>query len=194
MPRILFITVIMALASITPVVLGYNFFEVRVMNTRVTRHDLSYLLSVGLLVVAAVAGISGLIADLWDLNEFVYHKYAGYTLALMALAHVYLRWGRLVAYIRWRLRRHPKRRRPASLIAKQRTNQQRKAQGSKKVDQDRSPGVGSRKLLSRRSFIPLTLGGLGGLALGRLLRSEPELPFGGDVGTIYHWGFLHIPQ
>jgi SagB-type dehydrogenase family enzyme len=156
------------------------------MNTRVTRHDLSYLISAGLLIVATIVALTGLVSDLWDLNDFVYHKYAGYVLALMALAHVYLHWGRLVSYIGWRLRGQPKRRRSSASVAIQKRGQRPEAQGVTNGDQDRSSGTGGRHVLSRRTVIALALGGAGGLALGRLLRSDPELPFGGDVGAIYH--------
>jgi SagB-type dehydrogenase family enzyme len=169
----------MALAGFTMVVPGYNVLEVSLMNTKVIRHDLSYFISAGLLVVATVTGLTGLASDLWDLNDFVFHKYTGYVLALMALAHVYLHWGRLVSYIRWRLKGHPKRRRSPSVLPWKRAKQQQKAQ-------DGSTGIGRSKLLSRRNFIPLILGGLGGLALGHLLRPEPDLLFGGDMAVIYH--------
>ena len=77
------------------------------MNTSISRHDLSYLTSAALLVVATVVAATGLASDLWDLNDFIFHKYAGYILASLALVHVYLHWGRLVSYTRWRLRGHP---------------------------------------------------------------------------------------
>lgn len=41
------------------------------MRPRVIRHDLSYLVSAGLLVVSVVTAITGLTSDLWDLNDFV---------------------------------------------------------------------------------------------------------------------------
>jgi hypothetical protein len=41
------------------------------MNAGVTRHNLSYLVSAGLLVVATVTATTGLASDLWDLNDFV---------------------------------------------------------------------------------------------------------------------------
>lgn len=156
------------------------------MNSRIIRRDLSYLISAGLLIVFAVTAFTGLASDLWDLNDFIYHKYAGYTLAVLALVHVYLHWGRLVSYFRWRLGRHRTRRYSPSPFTAQRANQQQKALVAKKEDKDKLSGVGSRRLLSRRDLFPLMLGGVGGLALGRLLRSDLELPFGGDLGTIYH--------
>jgi SagB-type dehydrogenase family enzyme len=152
------------------------------MITKRIRHDLSYSISAGLLALATVTALTGLVSDLWDLNDFVFHKYAGYVLALMVLAHIYLHWGRLVSYIRWRLSGHPKHRRSPSAVSRH----QQQAQPVKKEDHEGMSEVGSRKLVSRRNFIPLTLGGLGGLALGYLLRPEPDLPLGGDVGAIYH--------
>jgi SagB-type dehydrogenase family enzyme len=156
------------------------------MNTRLSRHDLSYLISAVLLVVATVTAATGLVSDLWDLNDFVYHKYGGYTVALLGLIHVYLHWGRLVSYIRWRLRGHPKRRRSVSPATRQRSKLLQKAPLAEEAGGDMPTKVSSRLRLSRRDFFPLTLGGVGGLALGRLLRPEPELPKGGDVGAIYH--------
>src|ERR671912_1137799 len=69
------------------------------------RHDLDFVVSAGLLASALVTGISGLISDLWDLNDFWYHTVAGYVMGGFAIAHVVLNWGRLVAYGRFRLRR-----------------------------------------------------------------------------------------
>lgn len=158
------------------------------MKTRVTRHDLSYLVSAGLLIVAAVTATTGLVSDLWDLNEFVYHKYAAYALTFMGLAHVYLHWGRLVSYINWRLGRHPRRRRSPSPTTSERLTQQQKARPAGEVSKNKSlnvPGAGNRAL-SRRDFISLVLGGLGGIVLGRVLHAEPDLPYEADVGTIYH--------
>jgi len=167
-------------------VMGYNFVMGCIMNTRVIRHDLRYFVSSGLLIVFAITAVTGFLSDLWDLNGFVYHKYAGYLLALLALAHVYLQGGHLLSYIRWRLRGHPKQRRSSPIATRQPVTQPLKTHQVKKVDQGGSSGIERRKLLSRRDLISLTLGGLGGLAIGNNLHSEPNLPYGSDVGTIYH--------
>ena len=71
-------------------------------------------------------------------------------------------------------------------MAGQKASQRRNARGTRKGDRNGASAAGDRQVLSRRTAIALALGGLGGLALGHLLRSEPELPFGGDVGAIYH--------
>lgn len=159
------------------------------MNTRRIRHDLSYLVSAGLLVVAAVTAISGLVSDLWDLNDFVYHKYAGYGLAIVAVIHVYLHWGQLVGYIRWRLVRHSVRRGPVTV--------QRQARPAGEGSPTEPPPAARRAFgaaLSRRGFVGLALGGLAGglasLAFGRGLRlgrdATPALTYGADVGATYH--------
>jgi hypothetical protein len=57
---------------------------------------LGYLVSAALLPAALFATLTGWIADLWELNDFVYHRYAAYALAILALLHV-LRHGRWVA-------------------------------------------------------------------------------------------------
>jgi SagB-type dehydrogenase family enzyme len=158
------------------------------MKTRRTRHDLRYLGSVVFLIVATVTATTGLVSYLWDLNDFVYHQYAAFTLIFVGLVHVYLHWGRLVSYIRWRLGKHSQRRRSPSPTTSERSTQQ-KAQPAGEVRKDRSldmPGEGNVAPLSRRDFIGLLLGGLGGLVLGRFLRTEPDLPYEADMGTIYH--------
>jgi SagB-type dehydrogenase family enzyme len=148
------------------------------------RDDASYLVTAGLLILSTVVATTGLVSDLWDLNEFVYHKYAGYAVAVLALAHVCLRWGRLVAYGRWRLGRRSDRRRRAAAGAAQ---QQGRAAGAGSQPAS-SPTLGAalRALKSRRGFLGLVLGGLGGFALERALGRQPELPYGDDVGEIYH--------
>lgn len=142
------------------------------MNRRAIRHDASYLVSAALLLVAAIAAITGWISDLWDLNDFVYHRYAGYAMAVLALVHAALHWRRLVAYARWRLGRRPRRRAQV-----QDDHQMRPSELLKGA---------LRAPLSRRGFVGLVLGGVGGFALGRGLRSQPVLAYGSDVGAIYH--------
>jgi SagB-type dehydrogenase family enzyme len=164
------------------------------MKMRGMRRDISYLISAVLLVLAAVTAATGLAADVWDLNDFVYHKYAGYTLAVLALAHVYLHWGRLVAYARWRLGRHAGRRGrvveppPASATAEREVQGRQVYPTSQDSHSPLSPALGRalRALSSRRGFVGLALGGLGGIVLGRGLRPQPALPHGADVGVIYH--------
>ncbi len=165
------------------------------LGTKRLRHDISYLISALLLVVVLVAATMGLVSDLWDLNEFVYHKYAGYTLAVLALAHTYLHWGRLVGYARWRLSTRAKVQRRRGAEAQRRQGDNVKGRGGEVTlsplllvtPSPVHPGsLAPRHRLSRRGFVSLVLGGLGGFVLGRSIRPQPALPYGGDVGAIYH--------
>jgi len=159
------------------------------MKTRVTQHDMSYLISAVLLVAAGITTLTGLVSDLWDINDFVLHKYSAYILVFIGLTHVYLHWDRLISYIRWRMGRHPRR---AQLRSPAVYEKPRGLPGTKLENEryaSRSPTGGeklNRMAVTRRDFISLMLGGLGGLFLGNLLRSEQDLPSGGDLGAVYH--------
>jgi SagB-type dehydrogenase family enzyme len=142
------------------------------------RQDLDWLVSTGLLLSVAAAGITGLVADLWDLNDFWYHTVAGYVMGGFAIAHILFNWDRLIAYARFRLRRTdgprvaPVRDKPARRAATP-------ASG-------RSEGGLVSLALSRRGLFGLAIGGLGGWAIGRGRRPPPTLGVGTDVGLVYH--------
>jgi SagB-type dehydrogenase family enzyme len=142
------------------------------------RHDLDFLTSVGLLMTALVTAITGVIADLWDLNDFWYHTISGYAMGAFAIAHVAFNWERLVAYGRFRLRGAPRMitRRPAA-PPNPATREVRPAAPAPR---------GGRSLLSRRGLIGLAVGGIGGVMAGRGLRPAPPIAAGSDVGVIYH--------
>ena len=140
------------------------------------RQDLDWLVSAGLLVAILATAVTGLIADLWDLNGFWYHTVAGYLMGGFAIVHVVLNWNRLVAYARFRMsdRAGPSersRRRPAERVSARPVNG--------------VAGIG-RTVLSRRGLLGLAAGGVGGWLLGRGLRPTPVIAAGSDVGTIYH--------
>ena len=66
------------------------------------RHDIDFLTTVALLASVVVTAVTGVIADLWDLNDFWYHTVAGYAMGVFAAAHVWLNRERLIgsrAYI-----------------------------------------------------------------------------------------------
>lgn len=142
------------------------------MSWRAIRNDASFLVSAGLLVVTTVAAVTGWISDLWDLNDFVYHRYAGYTMAILAFVHGCLYWRQLVGYARWRVSKGSRRRR--SIV---KDSQSRPLPALKAL---------LRAPLSRRGFLGLALGGLGGYAAGRVLHQQLDIPYGEDVGEIYH--------
>ncbi|MDQ3690426.1 MAG: SagB family peptide dehydrogenase [Chloroflexota bacterium] len=147
------------------------------------RQDLDWLVSAGLLLSVAATAVTGVVADLWDLNDFWYHTVAGYVMGGFAIAHVLFNWDRLVSYARFRLR-PPDRtgdrrvRRPA--LAPNRTNVPDPGPASS------SAAVLKRVVLSRRGLFGAAVGGLGGWAVGRGLRPPPQIAAGSDVGVMYH--------
>lgn len=145
------------------------------MSRRRLRQDLDHAISACLLVVTVAAIVTGIVAHLWDLNEFRYHVWAGYALTGFAVAHVWLNWGRLVAYARFRLRPRPAPRRAAN-----------PAPVAPPAPIPAPAGVARGVLLSRRGLLGLAAGGVAGLATGRGLRPAPVIEHGTDVGFVYH--------
>jgi len=160
------------------------------MALKITKRDVSYGLSLILLVTAAFVAASGLLADALDLNEFVPHKYGGYLLVVLAGGHVYLHWPRLVGYWRRRLMGRVGRGHPT--VPRLRQSQEPEAgEGG----QSRMKG---RWGLGRRGFLLAAVTAVGGFLVGR--RTAPASPvaltYGADVGHIYHeWskpGYLKL--
>jgi SagB-type dehydrogenase family enzyme len=146
------------------------------------RHDLDFLTTVALLVTAAATAISGVIADLWDLNDFWYHTVSGYAMGVFAIAHVLLNFERLTGYarFRWRSLRHH-----APVVAP-RPRPRPEPGETAEVEPVGWPSTLGRALVSRRGLFGLTIGGVTGLLLGRGLRPAPTIEAGSDVGVIYH--------
>jgi SagB-type dehydrogenase family enzyme len=148
------------------------------------RHDLDFLISIGLLATAVATAATGIVADLWDLNDFWYHTVAGYVGGAFAIAHVWLNWGRLTGYARFRLIRRPTRSiDPAALAPR---SVPRPAGPAHEPEPIGAAGRLERVLVSRRLLIGAAAGGAIGLVLGHGLRPLPPIPAGSDVGVIYH--------
>ncbi len=145
------------------------------------RHDIDFVTTVGLLATVVATAITGVVADLWDLNDFWYHTVSGYAMGIFAAAHVLLNQDRLVAYgrFRWRSLRQP--RPPAPVPVPLR----RTVPGRDVEPASWSSTIG-RAALSRRGLFGLTVGGVTGVLLGRGLRPAPPIEAGSDVGVIYH--------
>ena len=141
------------------------------------RQDLDWLVSAGLLISAAATAVTGVVADLWDLNGFWYHTVAGYLMGGFAIAHVVFNWNRLVAYARFRFRG----RASGDAVS-------RRTASAPRVGQAPRTGGGDlrRVIVSRRGLLAAVAGGAGGWLLGRGLRPPPPIPAGSDVGVIYH--------
>ncbi len=155
-------------------------------------HDLNYGISAALLVAATAAILTGIVAHLWDLNDFVYHTYAGYAMAGLSLAHVWLNWSRMVAYARFRLAGRSLSRAPATSAGLAPTPLDEAAPGGSRPKLPTRPVAATpteslRSMISsRRGFFSLAVGGLGGFVVGRGLRQQPVIPQGADLGVVYH--------
>ena len=151
------------------------------------QHDLNFVSSAGLILSGLTTGITGIVADLWDLNDFWYHTVSGYVMGGFAVLHVALNWGRMVGYAKFRLRgvaarlASNARARPATAAGRP------TATGPLGDPEPVKPFLLlTRATLSRRGLLGLAVGGVGGLVLGRGLRPPPPIPAGSDVGVIYH--------
>lgn len=153
--------------------------------TRIVR-DLDFLTSVGLLASALVTATTGIVADLWDLNDFWYHTVSGYVMGAFGIGHVWLNRERLFGYARFRWRSLC-----ATGPASAATRSAARA-ATRVADEDRDPEpirpstwLG-RAVVSRRGLLGLAIGAGGGAVLGRGLRQAPPIEAGSDVGVIYH--------
>ncbi|HEY7737024.1 MAG TPA: SagB family peptide dehydrogenase [Candidatus Limnocylindrales bacterium] len=144
------------------------------------RHDLDFLTSAGLLLSAIATAATGLIADLWDLNDFWYHTISGYVMGGFAIVHVTLNWQRLVSYGRFRIGRLVGR--AAS------TSHQPTPSPTRTLHPPRpAPAASARAIVfSRRGLLGMAAGGVGGWLMGRGLRVAPPIEAGSDVGVVYH--------
>jgi SagB-type dehydrogenase family enzyme len=145
------------------------------------RHDVDFVTTVGLLATVVATTITGVVADLWDLNDFWYHTLSGYAMGVFAAAHVLLNQDRLVAYgrFRWRSLRQPRPPAPVPVPL-------RRSVPGGDVEPASWPSTLGRAALSRRGLFGLTVGGVTGVLLGRGLRPAPPIEAGSDVGVIYH--------
>ena len=133
------------------------------------RKDLDYAVIAAMFASGLYVTISGLIAGVFGFPQFFLHRYAGYVCAALVVAHLILNWRRVTAYLRWRLGRPVRARRPVQVAREPR------------------PKVGRRALLVS---VPAAAGGY---ILGRLIPRQraaefpAELPYGAaDVNELYH--------
>lgn len=127
------------------------------------RRDLDYAVIAAMLASGVYVTITGLVAGLFGLHQFAFHRYAGYVCAAFGVLHVVLNWRRVTGYLR-RLYRRPRRR-------------------------DRPPARERAPVAGRRTFILSALSAAGGFVLGWLVpgRQTYELPGeASDLGDLYH--------
>src|SRR5688572_12421745 len=125
--------------------------------TRIIR-DLDFATTVGLLVAAVATSLTGLIADLWDLQDFWYHTVSGYVMGVFAIAHVLFNRERLVGYarFRWRTMRHPATATPV----------QRPRTPPREAEPVGWSSTLARAVVSRRGLFGITVGSVAGIVLG----------------------------
>jgi len=159
------------------------------------KHDMRYLISALLLVAAVAAFLTGWLSDMWGINTFLPHTYAGYAMALLALIHTILEWPRLSSYVRARLRRRA--------VADERDATPVAAEKAAVVTTDTSLPVqprGAQRLLTRRDVMGVLFGGIVGFVAGwraslRGLGSTGRSPEEGDLGMLYHnWSKPGVPN
>jgi SagB-type dehydrogenase family enzyme len=145
-------------------------------------HDLDWLTSAGLLVAAIAAALTGIVADLWDLNDFWYHTVSGYVMAALGALHVVLNRHKLTGYarFRWRSLREPGRTAEPAAV------RPRVIAAAASEEPTGSAATVGRAVLSRRGLFGLGVGALAGLVLGRGLRQPPPIENGSDLGVVYH--------
>lgn len=128
------------------------------------RRDFDYIVIAAMLASGLYVTITGLIADLFGLHQFVFHSSAGYLCAGLIAVHVILNGQRIVGYLR-RLARRPGRR-----------------------DSRGEEEAGEGEDIGRRQVLVAALSAAGGFLLGWLVPDgRRELP--GDaanIGALYH--------
>ena len=104
----------------------------------VRKRDLDYLIIAAMLLTGLYMASTGLVMDWFGLHQLAYHNYVGYAWAALAVLHVTLNWGRIMAYLRRRFRPKP----------------ERELQGTR--EEAKTPNLGRRQLLA--GFLGLVAG------------------------------------
>jgi SagB-type dehydrogenase family enzyme len=167
------------------------------MSTRRLRQDVDHATSTLLLLSVVAASLTGFLAHVWDLNDFAWHLWSGYTMTALATAHIVLNLDRLVSYWQFRSRQGARRLR-ASLsrgpgqAAPVRSRRPRVPPGAIAAGTGprtappptrRRPGTVTRRFLLTSATT--TAGALGGWAVARRVGTVDD-PVGNDAGMVYH--------
>ncbi|MFQ6014152.1 MAG: SagB/ThcOx family dehydrogenase [Anaerolineae bacterium] len=147
------------------------------------KRDILSPLSLLLLILGAITGITGLIEAALDLNRFVYHKYSAYLFAALLGIHLFLHRKSLILYIkRYVLLLDAA---PAAVAGplKGVAVSPDSLDSTAVVEKSAAP-----QLLSRRHFLLYSLFAAGGFAVGRtsLAGQAGMAAEGGDLGEVYH--------
>lgn len=151
------------------------------------QRTVSLVSSILLLPISLFLVATGLVSDTMDLNEFVYHEYAGYIFAGLSVIHVYVNWPQLRALWQSRTRQFSSNPVPVKK-PEQRSVVASKEESPKGVEQSFSS---PKKHPTRREVLKLVGAGVVGFFAGWLLRRPAEAASaasmaGQDVGMLYH--------
>lgn len=127
------------------------------------RRDLDYIVMVAMLGSGLYVTLTGAIADVFELHQFVFHSYAGYVCAGLILLHILLNSRRIIAYLQ-RLFRRPS------------------------EPDSRAEPEPEGTLIGRRQVLTAVLSAAGGFLVGWLVPEEArDLPGdASDIGALYH--------
>lgn len=131
------------------------------------KREFNSILNLLLLPTALWVAAIGVIAELWDINDFVYHKYPAFVLAVLVSSHFLLKLPQWWAGTRALFRIQPRREsdtRPHVAV----------------------PRAEPRGGLTRRDVLSWAIGAVGGFVAGNILAPARALPFGEDIGDVYH--------
>jgi len=128
------------------------------------RRDLDYIVIAVMLTTGLYVAVTGLVADIFGLHQFVFHAYAGYICAAAILVHIGLNGRRILAYLR-------------RLLGGRRERPQRPTR-------ETSP----ESLVGRRDLIVGAVSAVSGFIAGWLVpdgrRALPD--DAADIGELYH--------
>lgn len=149
------------------------------------RRAIGLISSTLLLPVAVFLAATGLVSDFMDLNEFVYHKYAGYLSVGLVALHIYAHWPGLTAFWKKRLSRRAS---PAVSARAVSPPAQSVATGKANGPASHHPAPPARAHVTRRDVLKLAGVGAVGLVAGWLIRRPAEAlaTAGQDLGELYH--------
>lgn len=154
-----------------------------------SKRELNSVVNLLLLPTAVWVAAAGIISELWDINDFVYHKYPAFLLAALVAAHVYLKLPQWWASVRVLFKFFAC---PFTSFRALAQNEDPKGLGDPLGLTRRAVETPARKesriRLTRRDALGLMLGGVGGFLLGNFFASARRLPlpFGEDINDVYH--------
>lgn len=154
------------------------------------RRTVGLISSTLLIPVALFVAATGFVSDALDLNEFVFHKYAGYAATVLAVVHVVAAWPSLTAFWMRRSRRRSVPRAGARVPAVEAAlaEETARAGGATPAAQPAADtGASSPRGVPRRAVLAAAGVGATGFAAGWLVRPADlgRLP-GEDFGALYH--------